>query len=463
MPDKLYDGCREMVSMDVTMLTPKTITGKSFFFDRSISNWLQTLDEQVRDMWAKGELSPPLLLDMYQQVKIDELYHSNKIEGNSLTYGETTEIIETNIDILGKPSKDQQEARNLSAVLDYAHSLGADSSIAVTQNELRRIHSLLLHRLQDDAGTYRTTQLKITGSRYSPPEAFQVPAHMTALSDYVKQVTSPDAQHSEFPIFSAAAAHVWLAQIHPFTDGNGRTARALMNIILMRRGYPPCIITEEDRPQYIDALESSWESGNLTTFVELVHENINEQRENRGWLVSLQARLEQVVSSEVKNEYRIWRNAMIYLKSQFRHIVDNISTMDTLKSVNVKFAGYGPLTIEKYASLREDNRATKTWFFSLEFNGDGRRVRYLFFFGYPTDQRMKRRCSVILFIAKNTIDGYERLQDISQSSIPDVYQIGFDTDSREYVTLGVSGIRERNLVELSRQFFDHIFKRDFGI
>lgn len=449
--------------MGVAMLTPKTIAGKSFFFDCSISSLLQTLDEQVRDMWAKGELSPSLLLDMYQQVKIDELYHSNKIEGNSLTYGETIEVIETNKDILGKPTRDQQEARNLSAVLDYAHSLGADSSIAVTQNELRRIHSLLLKRIQDDAGAYRTTQLKITGSRYSPPEAFQVPAHMTALSDYVKQVTSSDTQHSDLPIFSAAAAHVRLAQIHPFTDGNGRTARALMNIILMRRGYPPCIITEEDRPFYIDALESSWESGNLTTFVELVHENINEQRENRDWLVSLQARLEQIVSSEVKNEYRIWRNAMIYLKSQFRHIVDNINAMNTMRSVNVKFADYGSLTIEKYASLRDNGPATKTWFFGLEFNGDGQRARYLFFFGYPAAQRMKRRSSVILFVAKNTIDGYERLQDISQSNIPDLYQVGFDIDSRKYVTFGVSGIRERNLVKLARQFFDHVFKRDFGI
>ena len=257
--------------MGEAMLTPKTITGKTFFFDRSINSLLQTLDEQVRDMWAKGELSPPLLLDMYQQVKIDELYHSNKIEGNSLTYGETVEVIESNKDILGKPSRDQQEVRNLSAVLDYAHSLGADSSIAVTQNELRRIHLLLQKGIQDDAGTYRTSQLKITGSRYSPPEAFQVPAHMTALSDYVKQVSSPDAQHSDLPIFSAAAAHVWLAQIHPFTDGNGRTARALMNIILMRRGIRPASSRKKTVPVILMRLkargraETSHHSLNLCT------------------------------------------------------------------------------------------------------------------------------------------------------------------------------------------------------
>ena len=96
-----------------------------------------------------------------------------------------------------------------------------------------------------------------------------------------------------------------LVQIHPFTDGNGRTARALMNLILMRRGYPPCIITEEDRPRYIDALEESWDTGNLTPFIALVQENVNEHRENRDWLASLQGRLDSIVSPEVESEYQV--------------------------------------------------------------------------------------------------------------------------------------------------------------
>ena len=135
--------------------------------------------------------------------------------------------------------------------------------------------------------------------------------------------------------------------------------------------------------------------------------------------------------------------------------------MTTLSSVNVKFADYGPFSIEKYASLRDGMPAKKTWFFGIEFNTDGRRERYLFYFGYPA-QRMRQRSSVILFIAKNTDYGYERLQNISQSNIPDVYQVGFDIGTRKFVSFGSSGIRERNLVNLVRKFFNDVFKRDFG-
>ena len=317
------------------MFAPKAITGKPFWVDSSTDSLLLAFDEQVRDMWTKGALNPLLLLEMYRQVKLDELYHSNRIEGNSLTFGETAEIIRANRRIAGKPKKDQQEARNLSAALDYVHEIGADDSVAVTQNELRRIHSLILNDIVADAGMYRTTQIEITGSRFAPPEAFEVASNMTALSDYVKQVTNPDEQQIDSPLFSAAAAHVWLAQIHPFTDGNGRTARALMNLILMRRRYPPCIITEEDRPRYIDALESCWKDGNLTSYIELVHENVSEQLENRHWLLSLQARLEQIVSPEVESEFRIWLNAMTYLKSLFRHTIDKIDAAEYTRSISI--------------------------------------------------------------------------------------------------------------------------------
>lgn len=257
------------------MHKPKTVTGKLLFVDSSVNCLLRSLDERVRNMWANAELTTPSLHNMYRQVKIDELYHSNKIEGNSLTYAETVEVIQANKEILGKPPRDQQEARNLSDALDYVHDVGMDNSVTVTQNEIRRIHSLILKDIQADAGAYRTTQIEITDSRFAPPEAFLVPSFMTALSDYVRQETNPNAQHNDLPLFSAMAAHACLAQIHPFTDGNGRTARALMTLILIRRGYPPCIIEDNDRRPYIDALEVSRESGDLTSLTQLVCEKMN--------------------------------------------------------------------------------------------------------------------------------------------------------------------------------------------
>ncbi len=443
------------------MHMPSTINGKPYSCDNALNGVLHNLEVAIRESWASKELTSKSLVEMYQQVKFDELYHSNKIEGNSLTYGETVEIIQANKEIRGKPLRDQQEARNLSAALDYVHEIGMDSSVAVTQNELRRIHSLILKDIQADAGAYRTTQIEITGSKFAPPEAFEVPRHMTQLSDFVRHATDPDQKHDSEPIFSAAAAHVCLAQIHPFTDGNGRTARALMNLILMRRGYPPCIITEEDRPRYIDSLESSWESGNLTSFIELVHENINEQRQNRDWLVSLQARLEQIVSPDVVSEYRIWRNAMTYLKSLFRHTIDNLDATNMQARLQLRFIDYGELNPAKYDALRNGIPARKTRYYAIEATSAGKRQLYAFDFGVA-DSALRKRAPVALMLnlaVNPSADAFDLDNDASRAT-PDSCQLGFDMEARQFVEFaGDNLLREQTPQAFLRHFFDEILPR----
>lgn len=444
------------------MLTPQALSGKPFFIDCSTRSLLQSLDEQVKDMWATGKLSPHLLLEMYQQVKLDELYHSNKIEGNSLTYGETVEVVQANIEIQGKSLRDQQEARNLSAALDYVHEVGMDNSVAITQNVIRRIHSLILRKIQADAGNYRTTQIEITGSRFASPEAFQVPSNMTALSDYVRVVSNPDTPQRESPLFSAAAAHVWLAQIHPFTDGNGRTARALMNLILMRRGYPPCIITEDDRSRYIDSLESSWENENLTSFIELAHGNVNEQCENRNWLVSLQARFEQIVSPDVESEYLAWKNAFSYLKNLYRHTVDNVNAVAAPGSFHLRFIDYGELELRKYEMLRSGRPVKKTRYFGIEATSAAKRQLYVFFYG-TANASMRKRAEVALLVMKNPSTDDEGLERVASSADPTIYQIGFDLQARTFVDgFAVYGLVEKNAQGLMRYFFDEFLPVGLG-
>ena len=167
-----------------------------------------------------------------------------------------------------------------------------DPAKVITQNFVRQFHAILLNGIQEDAGRYRDTNNKISGSANETPEAFLVPQFMADLSDYLKQASSQYAEVHHSPICSAAAAHALFGQIHPFSDGNGRTARhAIVDTILIRQGYPPCIITEDDRPTYIDALESAWgskeENGDLTALIELMHENIRLQLEAPDWLKSL--------------------------------------------------------------------------------------------------------------------------------------------------------------------------------
>ena len=237
---------------------------------------------------------------------------------------------------------------------------------------------------------------------------------MTALSDYVLRVTEPVEHWEEMPIFNAAVAHAWLAQIHPFTDGNGRTARILMNLILMRRGYPPCIITEDDRTRYIDALEATWENGNLTSLMELVLENVNEQRKNRDWLREVQARLEQAVSQELESEYLIWRNAMSYLKSQFRHTVDSLNAIAAQDKLRLRFADYGELGAAKYDALRRGDSVSKTRYFGIEVLGPAKRQLFVFFHGIATEN-LRERAQVALMIMK----GLE-LDDIQMDKVASI-------------------------------------------
>ena len=426
-----------------------------FHFDRSLNNLLLDFDETIRETWAGEEMTPQDLLDIYQQTKIDELYHSNRIEGNTLTFGETVEVVQANKEIAGKPFRDQQEARNLSAVLDFAHSIGVDSSVNVTQNELRRIHALLLDGIQADAGTYRKTPIEITGSRFAPPEAFQVPQFMTALSDYVMRVADPIEHCEETPIFSAAAAHAWLAQIHPCTDGNGRAARTLMNLILMRRGYPPCIITVDDRPRYIDALEVSWEDGNLTSLMELILENVNEQRKNRDWLREVQARLEQAVSQEVESEYLIWRNAMSYLKSQFRHTVDNINATAMQDRVRLRFADYGELDAAKYDALRRGHSVTKTGYFGIEVGGPAQRQLFVFFHGVAAETLRERAPAALMIMSGMQPDDMQ-MDKATSAPMPNIFQVGFDQAARTFLISDTKGLYESNPQKLVKRFFDEI-------
>ncbi len=256
------------------MFPPKTVNGSPFHVDESLKPHLRDLDEEVTAQREDNRLSAVIQRALYEQTRLDEVYHSNRIEGNRLTYSETRRVIQAGDAISGKPPLDQLETANLAAALDFAQEVAFDKTKPVTQNVLREFHAVLMAGIEEDAGRYRKTEVVIQKSSHSTPAAFLVPQFMTELSDFLAAVASPEAELAESPIFCAAAAHALFAQIHPFSDGNGRTARALMNLILRRNGCPPSIIRESQRDHYIDALECAWPAGDLTPLVKLVCKSI---------------------------------------------------------------------------------------------------------------------------------------------------------------------------------------------
>lgn len=196
-------------------------------------------------------------------------YTSNAIEGNTLSAAETTLVIEQGITIGGKPLRDHLEA------IDHYHAIGYVRTLArqeapLTEADLRQLHHLVVQRSNPDiAGRYADQgRYVLTDSgRHSFPSPAEVPALM---GDFAAWLAGAPATPE-----MAFAAHRRLAEIHPFNDGNGRTARLLMNLILIRGGYPPIAVRPKDRPAYLDALQEAQAGGGPERFYRLLYERLD--------------------------------------------------------------------------------------------------------------------------------------------------------------------------------------------
>ncbi len=198
---------------------------------------------------------------------VELTYTSNAIEGNTLTHRETAEVIEHGIAVGGKPLKDHLEAVDHYAAVQWMRAL-ASSAGSIDENVVCQLHARIVARSRPEiAGLYSPYARRIAGSSVVFPNPAKTP-------DLMRQF-GRELQH--FPGEPAAAfdAHFKLTAIHPFSDGNGRTARLLMNLMLIRFGYPPVAVRPEDRKQYLDALEQGSLSSDLAPFQRLLHERLD--------------------------------------------------------------------------------------------------------------------------------------------------------------------------------------------
>jgi Fic family protein len=192
-------------------------------------------------------------------------YTSNALEGNTLTESETKVVLEDGITIGGKPMKDHLEAIGHAKAYDLLYTLIQNP--AVTEPELLSLHKLVVEGIEDtEPSQYRSKPVIITGTEYVPPKPFDVPEQMQTF--LTKQLS--EWQKVEHPIHVAALAHLELVTIHPFLDGNGRTARLLMNLLLLKAGYGITIIPPVVRADYMACLRSFQESHDKTLFLHFI-------------------------------------------------------------------------------------------------------------------------------------------------------------------------------------------------
>lgn len=205
---------------------------------------------------------PSAFHKLQETFRVDLTYNSNAIEGNSLSLSETKLVLEEGIAIGGKSLNEHLEVTNHSKAIDFVESLVAKHEI--TENDVLNIHALILDRINpQNAGFYRSGGVRISGTDYTPPKAAKVP-------ELMKEVYRLLNAKSGEAIETAAIIHQKFVDIHPFIDGNGRTARLLLNLYLMRNGYPPIILQQSERKKYIRSIMEGQLGNNYVPFANFV-------------------------------------------------------------------------------------------------------------------------------------------------------------------------------------------------
>jgi len=201
-------------------------------------------------------LNSSMVQNLNKELDIKYTYESNCIEGNSLTLGETDQVINTGLTIGGKPLVDHLEAINHQEAIQYIRDL-AKNDIELSEREVKNIHSLILKGIQDEhKGQYRQQPVFVMqqdGSKHEFPQPYILPKLMEDFFRFFDE--NKTVMH---PVEMAAHLHQKLVNIHPFIDGNGRTSRLVMNLYLFQHGYPVTVIDSEmsKRKEYYNVLSN---------------------------------------------------------------------------------------------------------------------------------------------------------------------------------------------------------------
>jgi len=211
-------------------------------------------------------LSPAMLRELKQRYDVRFTYNSNAIEGNTLSQSETEIVLSKGITIGGKTLTEHLEVIGHKEAIDYIETL-AQATTPVGEWEIRQIHSLVMRTITPtEAGRYRQLDVKAAGTEHVYPPHYLLPGLM---DEFIRWLSA--AHSAMHPVAYASEAHYRFVSIHPFADGNGRTGRLMMNLLLLKAGFPIVSISNRQREAYIEALVVA-QTDNLTLLLTLICE-----------------------------------------------------------------------------------------------------------------------------------------------------------------------------------------------
>ena len=217
-----------------------------------LEQYLSRIQEKKSKLDALRPLPVAAVQNIKSSLTLEWTYHSNSIEGNTLTLQETKMVIEDGLTIRGKSLREHFEAVNHHEAIELVEQLAAKQYV-MKAVDILNVHALVLQKSEREyAGRYRNAGVRISGANFAPPNALKVDDLMDDLIHWVN-----DETNTLDTVIKAAIFHHRFVWIHPFFDGNGRTVRLMFNLLLMKAGFPPAIILKNDRKKYYDALNKA--------------------------------------------------------------------------------------------------------------------------------------------------------------------------------------------------------------
>jgi len=229
---------------------------------------LSQIDRKKKELDGKRPLTEGELTRLNEEFTVEYIYNSNAIEGNTLTLRET-DLVLRGLTIDQKPLKDHMEAVGHKEAFDFVSEL-VKEKCEINERVIKQIHYLVLADKKDDRGVYRRLPVRIMGAAHEPVQPYLiVPKMEELLRNYLAS--------EEHIVTKLARFHIEFEGIHPFIDGNGRTGRLLVNLELMKTGYPPIDIKFTDRIAYYNAFDEYHVKHNLKAMETLFAKYINER------------------------------------------------------------------------------------------------------------------------------------------------------------------------------------------
>ena len=441
------------------------------------------VDAYCKDLEAfrlEGPLDRVSLAKLEEHFRALHVYNSAGIEGNRLTLQETLLVLRDGMDISGKPLRDSIEARNLGQAFDYLRELSGEN-IPIRETDLRHLHELVVGDSPEvSPGEYRKVGVIISGSEHRPPEPLEVPSRMAELVHWI------NSNASQNPVVLASIAHHELVAIHPFKDGNGRVSRLLMNLLLMRAGFPISNLSRDKRPAYYEALSFAdvgiydpiirqVKNSSAELFAEYTRIR-TETKRTQLWAEKWGIRERDALQKREQREHELWlsRTKQVFLEYQ------NASELldDKIEQLDIDFYDYKTeIDFEKYQRLLERGFIERANAFSITFHPNPRQVGkdQRFMFRYYRNFQTFPGAKVIplelnyLDLSHSVDAGYVRIAESALREIVRIRAIYFNDDG----SLGVRALdrrsgreidlQKKNISDTVQMFFDDVLEHLFHI